>query len=408
MSELTNHYRVLLGLDESWEVAGVAVKPDAKRLEIALRHRGGRVACPECGAACGRADLAPEREWRHLDTMQFETILRARVPRVDCPKCGVKTAAVPWAGKHSRFTLMFEAFAIEVLQACGSVDQACGLLRISWETAQTIIDRAVARGLERRSLEGVKYVGIDEKSFGAGQSYVSIMTDIERHRVLEVAEGRTTESAADTLWKTLNSSQRQRVRGVAMDMWPAYATSTTANAPHAEIVHDKFHVSKHLNEAVDQVRRRENKRLRKNGDDRLVGTKQLWLFGRSKLDRKRRRQLAEFRNSDLKTSRAWAIKQNFLRFWDHVYARSAGEFFRDWYSWAVRSQLTPIRQKAKMLKVHLDRLLSYFRHPITNAVSEGFNSRIQSIKHAARGFRSIRNYRNRILFTCGGLELSPL
>jgi transposase len=406
MSELTNHYRALLGLDDSWEVGAVDLQPDAKRVEIALRHRGGKIACPECGASCSRADLAPERTWRHLDTMQFETVLRARVPRVDCPQCGVKTAAVPWAGKHSRFTLLFEAFAIEVLRACASVSQACSLLRITWETAQTIMDRAVERGLARRSLKEVKHVGMDEKSFGAGQDYVSLLTDLDQHCVLEVAEDRTTESA-ETLWKTLTPEQRSEVRAVAMDMWPAYEAAARQNAPQAEIVHDKFHVSKHLNEAVDQVRRAENKRLRKEGDDRLVGTKQLWLYGRTKLTSKRRRQLNEFRKSDLKTSRAWAIKQNFARFWDHVYARSAEDFFADWYGWAVRSQLTPIRKTAKMLKRHLDNLLSYFRHRITNAVSEGFNSRIQAIKHAARGFRTFANYRTRILFHCGALKLFP-
>lgn len=407
MSELTNHYRALLGLDDSWEVETVDLKPDLKRVEISLRHRGGKVLCPDCGKECSRADLAPERQWRHLDTMQFETLLRARVPRVDCSECGVKTAAVPWAGKHSRFTLLFEAFAIEVLRACSSVSQACALLGLNWETAHAIMERAVERGLARRSLEEVKYVGIDEKNFGAGQSYVSIMTDLDQHRVLEVTEDRTTV-AANELWKTLPETQRSQVRAVCMDMWHPYQASTEANAPQAEIVHDRFHVSKHLNEAVDQVRRTENKALQADGDRRLVGTKQLWLFGRAKLTRQRRRELAAFRESDLKTARAWGIKQNFQRFWDHVFTRSAANFFEDWYGWAVRSRLKPIRNVAKMLKSHLPQLLAFFRHRITNAVSEGFNSKIQSLKANARGFRVFANYRTRILFNCGHLDMSPL
>ncbi|MGE0758515.1 MAG: ISL3 family transposase, partial [Pirellulaceae bacterium] len=377
------------------------------RVEIALRHLGGKVVCPDCGKECSRADLAPERQWRHLDTMQFETILRARVPRVDCPACGVKTAAVPWAGKHSRFTLLFEAFASEVLRACGSLSQACGLLRINWETAHAIMERGVERGLSRRSTEEVKYVGMDEKNFGAGQSYVSIMTDLVQHRVLEVTEERTTE-AADQLWKTLPETQRSQVRAVSMDMWQPYQASTKANAPQAEIVHDKFHVSKHLHEAVDKVRRTENKTLQADGDRRLVGTKQLWLFGRATLTPQHRRQLADFRHSDLKTARVWGIKQNFQRFWDYVFTRSAAQFFDDWCGWAVRSRLKPMSQVAQMLKSHLPQLLSYFRHRITNSVSEGFNSKIQSIKANARGFRVFANYRIRILFHCGKLDMNPL
>lgn len=406
MSELTNHYRALLGLDDSWEVETVDLRPDLKRVEICLRHRGGKVVCPDCGRECSRADLAPEREWRHLDTMQFETLLRARVPRAECSACGVKTVAVPWAGKYSRFTLLFEAFAIEVFRACGSLSQACGLLRINWETAHKIMERAVERGLSRRSVERVKYVGMDEKNFGAGQSYVSIMTDLEQHRVLEVTEDRTTESA-EQLWKTLPETQRSQVRAVSIDMWQPYQAATKTHAPEAEIVHDKFHVSKHLNEAVDKVRRAENKTLQAEGDRSLVGTKQLWLFGRAKLTAKRRRQLAAYRQSDLKTARAWGLKHNFQRFWDYVFTRSAADFFEDWYGWAVRSRLKPMRQVAKMLKSHLPQLLSYFRHRITNAVSEGFNSKIQSIKSNARGFRMFANYRIRILFYCGKLDMSP-
>jgi transposase len=406
MSDLTEHYRLLLGLDEAWVVERVDLAMVEKKVEISLKHRGGRLACPECGASCGQADLAPERTWRHLDTMQFQTIVRARTPRAACPQCGVKTIAVPWAEKHSRFTLMFEAFAIEVLKAAANVKRAAELLNLDWQTTHKIMDRAVQRGLARRSLEAVRYVGLDEKSFGQGHSYVSVMTDIDGGRVLEVAEERTQE-ATDQLWKTLPDEQRGRVRAVSMDMWQPYLASTRANVPQAEIVHDKFHVSKHLNEAVDRVRRSENKALRAEGDDRLVGSKQLWLYARKNLPAKHKRQLDELKRETLKTSRAWAIKEHFRRFWNYTYTTSAAEFFDDWYGWAVRSRLQPIRDVAKMLKRHVDELLSYFLYRITNAAAEGFNSRIQSIKSAARGFHVFANYRTRILFYCGKLNLKP-
>lgn len=406
MSELTNHYRMLLGLDDSWRVEDVNLAPEDKKVEIRVAHVGGRLACPECGASCSQADLAPERKWRHLDTMQFQTVIVARVPRCKCAQCGVKTLAVPWAGRHSRFTLLFEAFAIEVLKASANVKAAAALLGIDWQTAHTIMQRAVERGLQRRSTEGVKHVGIDEKSFGRGHDYVSLMTDLDASRVLEVVEERT-QAAADKLWKTLTAEQRQGVQGVAMDMWQPYLESTRQHAPKAEIVHDKFHVSKHLNEAVDQVRRKENKTLRAVGDERLVGSKQLWLFDPKNLSSERRKALNALKEESLKTGRAWAIKEHFRHFWDYTYASSAGQFFADWYGWAVRSRLKPIAAKAKMLKRHLNELLSYFRQPITNATSEGFNSRIQAIKSAARGFRAFDNYRTRILFYCGKLDLVP-
>jgi transposase len=406
MSDLTEHYRALLGLDGSWRVERVDFSLEEKKVEIVLEHRGGALGCPECGGSCSQADLAPERQWRHLDTMQFQTLIRARLPRAQCSQCGVKTVAAPWADKHSRFTLLFEAFAIEVLQACGNVQRAAALLELDWQTAHGIMQRAVQRGLARRSVEAVRHVGLDEKNFGKGQSYVSVLTDLDGSRVLEVVEDRT-EEAADKLWNSLPAAQREQVRGVALDMWQPYLASTQKQAPEAEIVHDKFHVSKHLNEAVDQVRRRENKTLKAAGDERLVGSKQLWLFHPKNLSRKRKRELAALKVQTLKTGRAWAIKEHFRRFWRYVYPTSAADFFSDWYGWAVRSQLPPIVAKAKMLKRHLPHLLSYFRQPITNAISEGFNSKIQSLKSAARGFRVFDNYRTRILFYCGKLQLAP-
>ena len=110
---------------------------------------------------------------------------------------------------------------------------------------------------------------------------------------------------------------------------------------------------------------------------------------------------------ELKTSRAWAIKEQFRWFWEYRYAGNAAKFFRKWYSWASRCQLQPMVKVAKTLHNHLDNMLTYFRHRITNAMSEGFNSKIQSIKSAARGFRGFQNYRTRILFYCGDLQLMP-
>lgn len=338
--------------------------------------------------------------------MQFTTEIRAAVPRCKCKKCGVKTVAVPWAHKHSRFTLMFEAFAIKVLQAAANVKRAAELLGLSWDAVHSIIERAVDRGLDRRKLDGIYHVGIDEKSFGKGQDYISLMTDSHSHRVLEVTEGRTTESC-DKLWETLSNEQQGKITAVSMDMWQAFMSSAKKNVPQAEIVHDKFHVSKYLNEAVDKVHRRENKDLQADGDDRLKGTRQLWLFNEDNLDEDRHNELLAAMRNDLQTGRAWAIKENFRHFWNYTYAYSAEGYFERWYSWAIRSRLEPVKKVARMLKKHLGGLLSYFRHPITNAITEGFNSRIQSIKSAARGFRSFANYRLRVLFYCGKLEMKP-
>jgi transposase len=406
MSDLTHHYRDLLGLDQSWIVDDVDLDLSDSQVIIRVSHARGKLQCPECGRGCPRADTAPERSWRHLDTMQFATEIRAAVPRCRCDKCGVKTIQVPWAGKHSRFTLMFEAFAIRVLQASANVKKAAELLGLSWDAAHRIMETAVDRGLQRRRAEPVPNVGIDEKSFGKGQDYISVMTDIDRSRVLEVVPERTI-AACDLLWESLTFEQLGSVKSVALDMWQAFMTSTMKNVPEAKIVHDKFHIAKYLGEAVDKVRRTEHRELKQDGESPLTGLRQLLLYNEENLDEDDYFEVLTIQRADLKTGRAWAIKENFRHFWSYASRGWARRYFDRWYAWAIRSRLDPIKKVAVMLKSHLEGLLNYFDHRVSNATAEGFNSRIQAIKSAARGFRKFENYRIRILFYCGKLSLLP-
>ena len=407
-SELQKHYALLLGIGSPWEVKTVDLNLEAKKVEIELGWQWGAAAkCPECGRECSIHDCAPERTWRHLDTMQFTTLIRARTPRADCPEHGVKTMQVPWAAPQGRFTLLFERFAVEVLLASASVSQACALLGISWDTAQEIMRRAVQRGLERRQLERLKYLGMDEKSFRRGQSYVTLLTDLEESRVLDVVEERTAE-AADQLWDTLSPEQKQGVEAVAVDMWEPFIQTIQTQVPDADIVHDKFHVSKYLGEAVDKVRRQEHKELLAQGDETLKGTRQLWLYNPQNFSPEQAEEFSALKDLHLKVARAWAAKELFSKFWEYQEEGWARRFFKDWFGWVSRSRLKPVVEVAQMLKRHLDNLLTYLKHHITNAVTEGLNSKIQSLKSAARGFRNFRNYRIRILFFCGKLNLYPL
>lgn len=405
--EVSEHYALLLGIHTPWDISSVDLRLEDHRVDVVIEYTGDEGTCPDCGVICPRYDVRPTRTWRHLDTMQFATYLHSETPRVKCSEHGVKSVAVPWAGKNSRFTLLFEAFAVQVLLSARSVEEARKLLGLNWHQVEAIKKRAVARGLSRREEEAVPYVGIDEKQFRRGHSYISNLVDLERVRVLEVVEGRTEESALGLLETGLSETQREQVDGAALDMWPAYTKAVKASLPEAAIVHDRFHISKHLNEAVDQVRRRENRQLIKQGDNRLKGSRYLWLVNQENLDERFQEAFAVLKQSDLKVSRAWAIKELFRDFWDYSTKGWARRHFNKWYSWAIRSRLDPIKKVARMLKRHLENLLNYFEHPITNAASEGINSRIQTVKSNARGFRSFQGYRTSVLFYCGGLDMQP-
>ncbi|MBC7660237.1 MAG: transposase [Chitinophagaceae bacterium] len=172
-------------------------------------------------------------------------------------------------------------------------------------------------------------------------------------------------------------------------------------------MHDKFHLVSYLTKAVDEVRRKEHKVLIIDGDDALKGTKYLWLKNPDNWSDENQKTFKNLQTKGLKVGRAWAIKETFNNLWEYTYQKLAKKFFDEWYWWAAHSRLDPMIKVAKMLKRHLGNILTYLTHRITNGTAEGFNSKIQSIKSAARGFRNFSNYRIAILFHCGRLQLHP-
>lgn len=399
-------YEHLLGLKTPWSVKSVDLSLKEQRVMVEVVLKQGQVwADPTDSTKRAHINGWTERQWRHLDTCQFETLIKARVPQLKYSDGTVEELAVPWAERYSRVTLLMEAFVIKLLQACPTTQGVCDLTRLAWSTVNGIMVSAVERGMLRRSEEDVPHLGLDEKSSERGHSYVSILTDIDRSRVLDLIPERKLE-AAKNLLGTLSLTQRASVKAVAMDMWPAFMSAARACIPQADIVHDRFHVSKYLGEAVDAVRRQEHRSLAQVGTSPLTGSKWAWLKtyadGRSA-------EAVSFRalnQLNLKTSRAWRIKETFTQFWSYHYTGAAKRFFDAWSNNAMRSRLDPIKKVVKMLRRHEAGLLNYSQHRINNACAEGFNSAIQLIKANARGFRSFTNYRARILFHCGKLDMS--
>jgi transposase len=399
-------YEHLLGLKSPWLVKSVDLSLEARRVVVEVALKARQVwADPTDSTKRAHVNGWSERQWRHLDTCQFETIIKARVPQLKYSDGTVEELAVPWAERYSRVTLLMEAFVVKLLQACPTTKGVCALTRLAWSTVNDIMVGAVERGMLRRSEDDVPHLGLDEKSSERGHSYVSILTDIDRSRVLDLVPERKLE-AAKSLLGTLSPAQRTSVKAVAMDMWPAFMSAAQACLPQADIVHDRFHVSKYLGKAVDTVRKQEHSRLAQAGPSVLTGSKYAWLKtyadGRSA-------EAVSFRalnQLNLKTSRAWRIKETFTQFWSYHYMGAAKRFFDAWSNNAMRSRLEPVKKVVKMLRRHVLGLLNYSQHRISNACAEGFNSAIQLIKANARGFRNFTNYRARILFHCGKLDMS--
>jgi transposase len=398
----------VLGLKDPWRVQDVRLDLSGSRVEVTVDCQARDSWTTPDGRRL-HIHGWEERRWRHLDTMQLETVLMARVPRLLDPQTGkTEMAPVPWATKGARWTVLFEAWAVRLLEAVPNVSRAAGLLKLEWHSVWAIKQRAVERGLERRAAEPVPALGLDEKSFGRGQDYVSVLTDLAQRRVLEVAAGRTQEAAEGLLDQGLSPEQREGVGAVCMDMWPAFENAAGTKLPDATIVYDPFHVVSHANEAVDRVRRAEHHARRRIGDETLTGTRQLWLYGFERLDRRRRRELrALLLAPELRTGLAWALKEELRRLWRYVRPSSARRFLDQWRQRVEASGLAPMKRVAKMIYGHLSGILAWFWHPISNGTAEGFNSAIQVLKSTARGYRNFQNFRVAILFHCGKLDLIP-
>jgi len=400
-------YAQILGIAAPWRVKDVILRLQEGEVEVHLaRDENSLLSCPECGKVCSGYD-SRERRWRHLDTCQYQTILVAKVPRVECSEHGIKQIKVPWAEPQSRFTALFEALVIDWLQEASITGVKRGM-KLTWDEVDGVMRRAVERGLARRSVTLPEDIGIDEKSFQKRHEFVTVVTDKKESHVLHVADGRGKE-CLDAFYHQFTPEDLEAVKSVSMDMWEPYISSTKEHVPDAEhkIAFDKFHVAKHLGDAVDKVRRQENKELQRQGDTSLVGTKYLWLMNPENSKEDTWRDFAPLRQSSLRTARAWAIKEAAMQLWSYRrewWARRAWKF---WYAWAIRSGLEPVKKVARMVKNHLDGIVTAVVKGATNATAEGVNSVIQWIKYTARGYRNRERFRIAIYFHLGGLDLYP-
>lgn len=398
-------YAQILGVAAPWRVTDVELRDE--EVEVLIEHSGKDLRCPKCGAACGRHDQR-RRSWRHLDTCQLKTILTAQIPRVRCSEHGVCQIDVPWAEAGSRFTAMFECLAIDWL-AETSITAVARRLRCSWDEMAGIQQRAVARGLARREDETIEHLAVDETSFQKRHEYVTIVTDADDGgRVLYVADGRGQDSLDGFFWE-MEWEHVLQVKSISMDMWEPYIKAATDHLPDGEkkICFDRFHVAAHLNAAVNDVRKAENRELRKTGDDRLKRSRYLWLRNPDNMSDAQSQRFEDLRDSALQVARAWAIKETARGLWDYSTRGWALRAWKKWLGWVARCRLAPMKRAGRMVRSHLWGIINAIVLGRTNARAEAMNAKIQRIKRTACGYRNRERFRDAIYFHLGGLDLKP-
>jgi len=398
-------FQLALGLQSPWRVERSEFDATAKRLDLYIDfHPGGTFTCPECGGQGCKAYDTTEKTWRHLNFFQHEAYLHVRTPRVQCERCGVKLVDVPWGRHGSGFTLLFEAYLLALCKAMpvAAVARVVGEhdTRI-WRLLHHYVDRARAEA----DFSGVRRVGVDETSSKRGHNYVSLFVDLEETRGLFATPGRDAETFAAFREDLVeHGGDPEQIEELCMDLSPAYLKGAREVFPEAEVTLDRFHISKLLNEAVDQVRREEQKE-----QPELKRTRYLWLRNPQDLRSRDAEWLAQLLPDEvgLRTAQAYRIKLAFQEFW-RMPVGAAQLYLHRWHRMAVGSGLDPMVRVAKTLLQHQQGLLNWFWSRISNGLLEGISSLVQAAKAKARGYRSLRNLITMIYLLTGKLEFRTL
>jgi transposase len=374
-------YQRILGLVAPWEVLDIRLSFADRNVTVVVGHAAGkRMACSVCGVLCGVYDHRPRR-WRHLDTCQLQTVIEASVPRVSCPEHGVLQVRVPWAEEGSGFTALFESMVISWLQAA-NISAVSALVGLSWDEVDGIQQRAVDRGLARRQTQPVAHVAIDETSFQKRHEYVSVITDRERGVVLEVLEDRTKEHISS--WLILQgTAQLSAIKSVSMDMWPAFINAFLEQVPEAKdkICFDRYHIASYFGNAVRKVRNQEHKKfIHEDGVSALKGITYDWLRTSANIDNRTRPDFMKLSQQSLKTSRAWAIKEQAGKLWKYISRIWAEKGWKHLLQWIDRCRLEPVKKVGRMIKKHLWGILNAVVLNVTNAISESMNAKIKKNK----------------------------
>ncbi|WP_431086672.1 ISL3 family transposase [Paenibacillus sp. 8b26] len=396
-------FKFMLDLEEPWKLADIEYDPQEEAWHLFIDfERGALFACPHCGAPCKAYD-AEKKQWRHLDIWKWKTYLHARVPRTDCKQCNkITLIPVKWSRPLSHFTLDFETWAMR-LMAEMPVNAAARELREHDTRMWRIFHHYVNRAMNELDVSLVRRIAIDETSSRRGHRYITLFVDVDTKTVLFATEGKGKDTLARfnqyLLQKGVESAQIQEI---CCDMSPAFIRGIEEQFPTAEITFDKFHVMKMVNEAVDEVRKAEQKE-----EPGLKRTKYLWLKNKTNLKAEQRDTLESLKDKNLKTVRAYRLKLAMQELWTtpHVFT---DVYLREWLGWARRSQLGAMMDLAKTVKQHEEGILRWFHSRMTNGLLEGINRLVQAAKRKARGYRNVHNLIAMVYMTANKHRLPAL
>jgi transposase len=381
--------------------------PDKKNIEIAIRPRAGSAAiCSGCHQPAPGYDHLPERRFEFIPLWGILVFFLYRMRRVDCRNCGQVVEEVPWSdGKHqsTKAHMLFLARWARKL----SWKETAESFHTSWDRVCGAVEYVVAWGLEHRTLESVRAIGVDEIQYAKGHKYLTLVYQIDSGftRLLWVGKERTIASF-EGFFTVIGKQLAAQIEFVCSDMWQNYLDVIRDKCPQALHILDRFHIVAHMNKALDEIRAGEARKLVQEGNAPLL-KKTRWcvLKRKENLTAKQQHRLRDLLRYNLQTVRAYLLKEDFQQFWKYNSPYWAGMFLDFWCSQTMRSRIEPMKKVARMLRTHRPLLMNYFkaRKQFSSGVVEGLNNKAKVTMRRSYGFRTFRVLELALYHTLGKL-----
>lgn len=394
-------FKIALDLRPPWEIKEIRFERNnsKKELHIYLDFLSGSKFKGEDGNSYTAYDTV-ERSWQHLNFFEHKCFLHARVPRVKQGDGKIKTQQVPWARKGSGFTLMFEAYAMLLIENEMPVSKVAKLLGIYSQRLWNVFNYWIGKAHQEDEIEEISEIGFDETSSKKGHSYVTTMVDLKKRRVIFATKGKGSECIKESVeYLKEKSIDPKAIEQVCIDMSPSYISGCSEYLPDSAITFDKFHVIKEVNKAMDELRKTEKK-----GNELLKGHKYTFLKSRLSPEIKEQRDL--FLEMYPKLGEGYRLKELFNDFWQLKDKQEAEGYLAFWCDSAIDSGIFPFKELVNTIKLHWRGIINYIESRINNGILEGINSKIQLAKKRARGFANTENFINMIYFICGKLKFT--
>ena len=368
-------------------------KEDGKELEVEILPRANaKPECSGCGVRGRGYDTLPERRYEFVPIFLCVKVFFLYCPRrVDCPRCGVRVERVPWSDGKNQQTIPYKLFLARWAKKL-SWNEVATSFRTSWYQVFSAVSYVVEWGLEHRVLSGISAIGIDEILTNRGHHYATVVYQIDGHcrRLLWVGEKRTAKTLL-RFFRTLDKETTAGIRYVCSDMWRAYLKVIKKKLPHAIHILDRFHIVANLNKALDKVRAEETRRLAaSNYEPVLKGSRWCFLKAPKKLTDTQHASLKELLKYNLKSVRAYLLKEDFQQLWNYTSPAWAEKFLDAWCTTAMRSKIEPFKKQARSLRKHKPLILNWFKakKEFNSGIVEGLNGKAKLTMRKAFGFRT--------------------